>query len=1190
MLFKAGISVPAALCFLFVAISSCGKDSPTKPQVPARITLSPGSATLSAVGQTIQLTATVLDQEGKVLSGAVVTWTSSNPSVVKVDARGLATALINGYVQITAASGGVTANASLIVAQVPGRIDVTPSSSTLAALDETVQLNHTVFDSNGEPIPGAGVLWSSSDVSVATVSVNGLVTAVENGTAQITATSGSITGSASVTVAQSAGGIVISPMPVTLSALGETKQLSAMVLDANGRSIQGAQVSWVSSDLSVVLVSDTGGLATAIGNGAARITAVSGDAMQSVAVTVLQLANGVTIEPSSTSLNAIGETVLLTATVYDANSRPIPDAEVAWSSNDPSVATVGNDGLVTALMNGTTEITAASGEASASVTVMVMQFAGSLSIEPPNSKLNAIGETILLSATVLDANDQLIANAEVTWSSSDPTVATVNVEGLVTARLNGNTLITARSGDASGQASVTVMQTAYSIVIEPSSASMSSLGETLQLSATVFDPNDIEIADSTVDWSSSDPGVAMVTRDGLVTALMNGTTKITAASGEASASVTVMVMQFAGSLSIEPPNSKLNAIGETILLSATVLDANDQLIANAEVTWSSSDPTVATVNVEGLVTARLNGNTLITARSGDASGQASVTVMQTAYSIVIEPSSASMSSLGETLQLSATVFDPNDIKIADSTVDWSSSDPGVAMVTSDGLVTALMNGTTEITAESGGVSASASIVIAQASVSIRIEPPSLKLQSLGQAAQLTSTAYDANGHPVVDAQVIWSSSDNSVATVSIDGVVNAIGVGTAEIKAASGDAIASIKVMVSQSVSRIALMTPAVTLTALGETVQVTANVFDLNNTPIAGVRVVWSSGGPSVATVDGDGLVTAIGNGTAEITATAGTVSASVVIAVSQEPDDIDLSRASATLTSPGEIVRITATVRDANGHVISSAAVDWSSSNPSVATVSNSGLVRAVSNGSTRITARSDGVSVTMAVTVKIDILAIERQILVEFYSATDGPNWSNDTNWLSELPAGEWYGVNTNANGRVNSIDLQSNQLSGSIPSSIGRLSDLDTFWVPLNQLQGSIPTSIGNLSKLDDLDLRFNQLTGSIPSSIGNLDKLVELALKGNQLTGSIPSSFGNMSFLGLLDISHNRLTGSIPSSLGRGRIAFFNFNDNMLSGSLPSFLGQHRWLQEINLSNNADLTGSLPPWFCRQNSHPSFKRS
>ena len=134
-------------------------------------------------------------------------------------------------------------------------------------------------------------------------------------------------------------------------------------------------------------------------------------------------------------------------------------------------------------------------------------------------------------------------------------------------------------------------------------------------------------------------------------------------------------------------------------------------------------------------------------------------------------------------------------------------------------------------------------------------------------------------------------------------------------------------------------------------------------------------------------------------------------------------------------------------------------------------------------------------------------DRAVLEEFYDATNGANWSSSTNWKTEAPLGDWVGVRTDASGLVSGLDLYSNQLSGSIPSSLGNLSNLEYLDLTENQLSGSIPSSLGNLSNLEFLHISANQLSGSIPSSLGNLSNLEFLHLTFNQLSGSIPEQPG-----------------------------------------------------------------------------------
>ena len=203
-------------------------------------------------------------------------------------------------------------------------------------------------------------------------------------------------------------------------------------------------------------------------------------------------------------------------------------------------------------------------------------------------------------------------------------------------------------------------------------------------------------------------------------------------------------------------------------------------------------------------------------------------------------------------------------------------------------------------------------------------------------------------------------------------------------------------------------------------------------------------------------------------------------------------------------------------------------------------------------------------------------DRAVLEALYHATGGPNWRNSTNWLTDAPLDEWAGVQTNDNGRVMSLELFSNQLTGSIPTSLGSLTNLEGLELGDNQLTGSIPSSLGSLTNLRILELYLNQLTGSIPSSLGSLSNLEGLGLGGNRLTGSIPPSLGSLSNLEGLGLGDNQLTGSIPSSLGSlTNLTDLVLHGNQLTGSIPSSLGSLTSLERLWLYDN-QLTGSIPP--------------
>ena len=203
--------------------------------------------------------------------------------------------------------------------------------------------------------------------------------------------------------------------------------------------------------------------------------------------------------------------------------------------------------------------------------------------------------------------------------------------------------------------------------------------------------------------------------------------------------------------------------------------------------------------------------------------------------------------------------------------------------------------------------------------------------------------------------------------------------------------------------------------------------------------------------------------------------------------------------------------------------------------------------------------------------------RAVLVAIYNATDGPNWANNTNWLSDRPIGEWYGVSTDANGRVVDLSLRENQLTGQIPPELGNLSNLQSLNLWGNQLTGEIPTELGSLSNLRSLYLEGNQLTGAIPNELENLADLRSLNLWGNQLTGEIPRWLGSLSNLESLDLGGNQLTGEIPPELGSlPNLESLNLGGNQLTGEIPTELGSLSNLRSLSLWGN-QLTGEIPGW-------------
>lgn len=204
---------------------------------------------------------------------------------------------------------------------------------------------------------------------------------------------------------------------------------------------------------------------------------------------------------------------------------------------------------------------------------------------------------------------------------------------------------------------------------------------------------------------------------------------------------------------------------------------------------------------------------------------------------------------------------------------------------------------------------------------------------------------------------------------------------------------------------------------------------------------------------------------------------------------------------------------------------------------------------------------------------IPADECDVLVALYHDTAGESWTNHTNWLDTNTPADWYGV-TVADGHVTKLILSTNNLDGSLPTTLNDLIDLSDFDVSVNELTGSIP-DLSGLSSLTTLYLNDNHFSGTVPYSLGNLSALIELVLNENQLTGSIPPELGNLSNLQELILSDNQLTGEIPDTLGNlSNLRWLILYQNQLSGSIPPSLGNLTQLTHLQLSFNR-LTGSIP---------------
>ncbi|MDE5997911.1 MAG: Ig-like domain-containing protein, partial [Muribaculaceae bacterium] len=536
---------------------------------------------------------------------------------------------------------------------------------------------------------------------------------------------------------------------------------------------------WTSDNTSAVVVDDKSfidyGFIKAISIGTATITATCGDVKATCLVTVVPTpAEGIFISQEAVSLE-VGEDTMLSATVLPETTT---DKNVVWTSDNSSVAVVDENGKITALSIGTATITASCGDVKATCLVTVVATpAESIFISQEAVSLK-VGEDMVLSATVIPENT---TDKSVIWTSDNSSVAVVDENGKITAISIGTATITVSCGDVKATCLVTVVATpAESIFISQEAVSLV-VGEDTMLSATVLPET---TTDKSVVWTSDNSSVAVVDENGKITAISIGTATVSASCGDVKADCIVTVVATpVESITISQDFAQLS-IGESIRLTGIILPEN---ASDKTIIWSSSDESIALVDVEGNVTAIGGGEVDIIATSaGNSTIKAICHVIVNPLmveSIVLSPYFFDCLP-GENFYITAKVYPEN---ATDRTLSWSSSDDSIAIVDSNGYVMALAPGNVIITAKANDgsdVGAICSVTVTPILIeSIQLTPENLNGEE-GHFYKIEATVLPENA---TEKTLIWSSSDESVTAINSEGVVYILKEGECVITATASD-------------------------------------------------------------------------------------------------------------------------------------------------------------------------------------------------------------------------------------------------------------------------------------------------------------------------------------------------------------------------------------------------------------------
>ncbi len=1150
------------------------------------ITVSPETRTI-LVEDDLQMSRSVTPSNA---TDRTVTWSSDNSDVATVDAStGLVTGVSVGTVTITATANdgsGVYGTATITVDPIlVSSITISPSSESVN-VGSTLALTESVSPSNATD---KTVTWSSDDTDVATVDATGLVTGVAEGVVTITATAqdaGGEVGTAEITVT-----VVLPNSVATSESLGFVEGEAAKTLTAtiSPSNTTDKSVTWSSDDTDVATVDALTGEVTPQGVGSCYVI-VTCNADISIKDTCLvtvdadvTLVTGVTLTPEVAEIT-INEEVTLSASVEPSNAT---DKSVSWQSLDESVATVSN-GVVTGVAIGTTQIVVTTNDGdftdtcevtvtSLDVTDIIVSHEGIDLASGEEIILNTASSSITLSAEVLpaDATDKTVS-----WSSDNTDAVTVSNSGVVNVEGLGSAIVTVTANDGSDvteTVAITVEAVPVTgVVLDQTELSLSATSSAVQLSATV-EPEDA--TNKKVSWESSDTDVVTVT-NGLVEVVGVGSATITVTTEDGGHQATCMVevsaipvtdiiVSYEGDDLASGEEIILNTSSSSTTLSVEVLptDASDKTVS-----WSSDDIDVVTVSNSGVVNVEGVGTAIVTVTANDGSG-VTETVAITVEAVPVTGITTDVTELTLTVGSSNGVINETvqPIDATNKNVTWSSQNPDVATVDQDGIVTPISEGNTVITVttEDGDYEATVTVdvLIDAVSVTSVLLNKHSEIIQLNEDLSITATISPSNA---TNKNVTWESLDTDIAEILVDGnkvTVQPVAVSnpdsvaivvTTEDGAFTDTCYVTILPILATSLS----IDNSITLD-IEATDQISATV----NPTEASTVLSWYSDDESIATVDNQGNVTPVSEGSTFINATTtdGTNITSndcdVTITV-VHVTDVTVSPTSLILEVDGSTEQLTATVSPSEAY---NADVEWTTNMSSVATVSQSGVVTPVGAGTATITVTSLDNS-TKKATCTIEV--VDKSTLV---SAISDAQLLHDG--ASEGTAVGDYKPGAKADFQLAIDDAQAvvNNASSTQADVDQAILDLDAAETEFNKQKVVDETLIFN-AELDNLTYMNTYWFSYSDNDAGGSSIVVPLSTETDPFTMSSPGADGtgsaamiDYSLMGEEDLGYSPF-------VGMGMPLNADETPYDLSGSTGiqfAYKSQNAFILEINLSAITD---------------------
>ncbi len=595
----------------------------------------------------------------------------------------------------------------------------------------------------------------------------------------------------------------------------------------------------------------------------------------------------IVVTPQNSSL-ALGQTTQCKAVgVFSDGSHQDLTQSATWTSKNANVAGISSSGLVSSIAVGQAVISASSGSLDGSAQLTIGKSAlVSLAVTSSASSL-PLGSTAQLKATgtYTDKSTQDLTST-VSWTSSEPGIATVSSSGLTSSAGIGNATLTATLNSISANTQLSVSAPALLSIAVSSDRSTIALGTTAQFIAKgLYTDGSAQDLSSSVSWTSAPAGIVKLNSGGLATGKAVGAASINAVAGSISGT-SQLIVSSAVLTSISVASSKSSVpLGTTQQLAATgtYSDGSTHDLTSS-VTWTSAPAGVIAIGSNGLATSKAVGTATITATSDSVNGTDQLTVSSAALRSISVASSKSSIPLGTTQQLAATgTYSDGSTHDLTSSATWTSAPAGIITIGSNGLVTSKAVGTATITASSNSINGSGKLTVAPAilaSISIGSSKPTMPL---GTTQQLIATGVftDGTSHNLTTS-VAWSSSSQTVVSVDVNGVATAKSQGATTVTAFSNSIGASAPLAVSSATLSSISISPSNPTVPMSSSQQLSAvGTFTDGSTQDLTQTATWNVDNPAVVSVNPAGLASPLQVGSAVVEATFGSTSGSTTLIV---------------------------------------------------------------------------------------------------------------------------------------------------------------------------------------------------------------------------------------------------------------------------------------------------------------------